>query len=432
MIICYILVGMFVVPGIVLGIYEAVRQVFGYSNAWLFGEIDNSSRLGRFPTILTQISILNIFITLIFFMTEWYYVSIGVVSLVSGVLVSLRECIADNTRRNIAIIVSDVIFWGTIGVILVFNHIFTGEIVEIAEMIQGSVAGGILGGATALSEILIMRAFNKHYPEKNCHIFPFWTNGWFFFLLALCIIEFSYVSCIITLILGVINGLFSLLTIWCIPVTVLYVRKPVSCLLSRSFIVLRYKTNLCQHCFRYTHPLKATYRVGQRYCEHCQQEVEHSDPSVKLIVVFGELSLKLPDKDILFVNPDFETKRQPVDVSEVYIEPCTCNRILLERFITYLHSYPPEHGISSINLFYQGDLHQLGANLENVLRNNFAQIRPIPRELQGNERRTGLPHSRLLQADYNVRPPHLRKLFLRPPNNRNGVECESIERNGEL
>ena len=265
--------GMFVVPGAGLGIYEAVRQVFGYSNPRLFGDIDNSRKLGLFPTIFIQIGLLN-FLHLGPFISHGQYAIIGIMFFVICLQVSLRE-LTNRTRRNIAIVASDIILWGVLG----------GQ----DELIMGSVAGAIAGGIIALFEIYVIQTLVKSAPERNYHIFPFWITGILPLLVVSLIIgtsysqtgEFEEAMIVMLAIYGIGGLILFLFTIVCVPLTVLFIRKVVSFLLSKSLISLKYKSCQCQHCLRYTHPLKSTYRVGHRFCEHCQREVECADKSGK-------------------------------------------------------------------------------------------------------------------------------------------------------
>ena len=77
------------------------------------------------------------------------------------------------------------------------------------------------------------------------------------------------------------------------------------------------------------------------------------------------------------INPDFASKDHAVEVSEVYIDPPTCDKYLFERFITYLANYPPKGGIKAVQIFHTGNLADLGENLKNTLQNNFEHVEQI-------------------------------------------------------
>ena len=139
----------------------------------------------------------------------------------------------------------------------------------------------------------------------------------------------------------------------------------------------RFRTTLCRHCFQYTSPLKSRYVNGQRYCEYCGQEVELTKDLGRLIFSFGICEERPAGKSIVALsNPDLETKERRVDVSAVYLHTKTCNKLLLERFLTYIVNYPPKHGVQSVQIFYQGSLDDLGDHLKNAFRNTFNQIQP--------------------------------------------------------
>jgi hypothetical protein len=74
---------------------------------------------------------------------------------------------------------------------------------------------------------------------------------------------------------------------------------------------------------------------------------------------------------------DLDQRPRPVDVSEVYIDIKTCDPHLIERFITYILHDPPEHGLQSVQIFYRGELDELGENLKNALRNNFEMLKRL-------------------------------------------------------
>lgn len=96
------------------------------------------------------------------------------------------------------------------------------------------------------------------------------------------------------------------------------------------------------------------------------------------VLTFGAVNITLPDSTYIFANPDFEHKETPIEISAVYIDTTTCDRLLLERFLTYIVNYPPKKGVKSVQIFYQGNLNDLGDNLKNALQNNFIRIEEIP------------------------------------------------------
>lgn len=93
---------------------------------------------------------------------------------------------------------------------------------------------------------------------------------------------------------------------------------------------------------------------------------------------FQAILRRLPDRVFLLINPDFD---QPevwsLEIEEVYIDPATCERYLLERFLTYILNYPPSKGLASVRILHHGELQQFGENLKNAFVNNFQIIEPL-------------------------------------------------------
>jgi hypothetical protein len=142
------------------------------------------------------------------------------------------------------------------------------------------------------------------------------------------------------------------------------------------FILLKFKPTLCPHCLRYSAPLKSRYRDGLRYCEYCQQVVEHTKELGEVIFTFG-YPLEAKGRRFILSNPDFEHKNHPIDVAKIYIETSTCDKRLLERFLTYIVNYPPTQGLQPVQVFYRGMLDELGENLKNALQNTFRHVEQI-------------------------------------------------------
>lgn len=151
---------------------------------------------------------------------------------------------------------------------------------------------------------------------------------------------------------------------------------------------------LCNHCWCYTDPFQSQYQNGKRFCEHCQQEVEHTKMKGKVIFMFGTFSvniddkeytittprfevLKLPNRVVVLSNPGFKAPQHRIDVSEIYIDTKTCHSQHLERGITYICHYLPDKSVNTIQLFYRGNLDDLGEHLKNTLHNTFQHIEEI-------------------------------------------------------
>ncbi len=185
------------------------------------------------------------------------------------------------------------------------------------------------------------------------------------------------------LVVGAITGGFiGMAWIWATILGYIFTRfiaKTVYAALAPFFILFKFRTILCNHCFRFTQSLKSRYENGIRYCEHCQQDVEKTHDPGKVVLTFGNVLIQQDGRVFLLSDPDFEQKVQPVDVSEVYIDTTTTDKRLLERFITYVINHPPRYGINSVRVLYQGEFDELGANLKNSLENNFMNIEMLER-----------------------------------------------------
>lgn len=148
-------------------------------------------------------------------------------------------------------------------------------------------------------------------------------------------------------------------------------------LIAPLFILPRFAPIICNQCYRVTFPLKCRYELGQRFCEHCQQAVEDTKMFGKVVFTFDDVPLSHEGRVFVLSNPDFEYKKHHVEVSEVYLDPQTTDKRLLERFITYIVNYPPRRGLKPVTIFYRGELKDLGVPLANALRNTFTHIAKI-------------------------------------------------------
>ncbi len=115
----------------------------------------------------------------------------------------------------------------------------------------------------------------------------------------------------------------------------------------------------------------AAYTTGA--AEDKESTIKVFRGSCTVIVAFGDIHPKADDTEFLLANPDFERQERTLEITKVFIETKTCGSLLLERFITYIVNHPPEDGLQSIQILYQGDLDDLGANLSNALRNTFEE-----------------------------------------------------------
>ncbi len=140
---------------------------------------------------------------------------------------------------------------------------------------------------------------------------------------------------------------------------------------------VRFSTIICGHCYRYIEPVQSQYEKGKRYCKQCQSELPFTDDPGKVIVTFGNVPRPAGQRLFILENPDFEHIDHRTDVSEVHFDPASVDSILLERFITYILNSPPKYGLQSVQIFYQGELDNLGKHLKNALQNNFECVERI-------------------------------------------------------
>lgn len=172
------------------------------------------------------------------------------------------------------------------------------------------------------------------------------------------------------------------------------ISKIVTHIFTSLLILWRFRTILCSHCFRYTHPLHSSYDAGIRSCEHCQHDVENTKIVGKIIFTFGNLSLNienkeyaltnlqvelltLPQRVFVLSNPDFQSLQPYIEVSEIYLDTKTCHIQKIEQCIAYVCHYLSEKRVKTLRIFYQGQLDDLGERLKNTLQNTFQHIEQI-------------------------------------------------------
>jgi general secretion pathway protein G len=356
----WILAGTLVLSGIMLGVYRSLWQICGYSNTYLFGDPELPSKLGILPTAVIQTG-LFVFLSLTLGLTSNLFKNQDIFSSISiatgfGLIFSLQltviRHIPENFRQFLLIGLSDTIIGAIAG------RIFEGgpDIIE----------GGILGAIIGLFEILfrIKKIFPGVSDKDRADIFPFWIAAWIGGSIGVSFAAFA----------SVIGALLAVMINYVLPSLAQFIGKFMSLPVSPMLILVRFKTILCNQCFRYTSPLRSRYRCGRRYCEHCQKQVEYTHDPGRLIVTFGDALPALKGRIFIFTNPDFELPDHPVEISEIYIDTRTCDKRLLEKCITSILHDPPKYGRRSVKVFYTGEFDNLGDNLRNALQNNFEHI----------------------------------------------------------
>lgn len=377
----WILGGTILLPGIMIGCYRSCRHILGYSNEILFGYSEHSQYLMEIHGILPL-----------------YLLTSGVFSVIGGLLAIARG--GDVTP------VYGIISGGVFGVVVI--HFVKGlhwlayhDYQMLANVIAigvGGITGGIAGGflgtiAGIIASICTIVAFFR--PFENDDITGMIPGiGWIaggvaggiagvFVVsdLASGFADKQYGEIMFSVSIGILVGVITGMLAGGLVAVMLFIEKMisniVSSILTPLLISSRFVTMICSHCLRYTDRFQSRYEHGKRYCEYCNNEVERTRDPGKVIVTFGDIPLQPEGRIFMFSNPDFEQKEQPIDVSEVYIDANTCNKLLIERFITYIVNSPPTYGLESVRIFYRGKLDDLGTNLRNVFQNTFSHIEKV-------------------------------------------------------
>ncbi len=390
------------VSGVIIGGFPALHNILGYSNPYVGGNSESNIDRGIVPLFILKTGIGSLVGGLIaseaLSINEQYLTIIAGI-FIGGGLAGLHAAtvwlLASTSRFNCGLVGSGIgMFLGGIaGVIAAFtgagildNDTF-GLILFFLSLVGGLILGVVLGsryGESSAGSLAVEISSAMLLCGIAGGLFGLFEDGMGAAigcaLFGLFLGKILGASILIVLLIANFLGLIT-----CGIFTPLLIRQ-------------RFATIICSSCFRYTQPFKSQYETGIRYCEHCHSKVEQTSEPGKVIFIFGQFSefqlqqLQSGSKRIfLFLNPTFGEKRAqglffhsstvdldqkecPIDVSEVYIAPKTCNPRLLERFITYIINYPPEHGIRNIKLFYSEELDDLGKYLKNALRNNFEGI----------------------------------------------------------
>lgn len=151
-----------------------------------------------------------------------------------------------------------------------------------------------------------------------------------------------------------------------------YILSP---LLKIALTKIRFREVICDNCYRYTAPLKSKYQGGERKCEHCAKNVEHTKEVGKVIFSFGDYGVDQDGRKFIFKNPNFVDIHAPRDVSEVYIDVDSTDPVCIERFVAQVRElFPPKKGLDSITIFHRGDLSDLGQPIVNLITNNFDHV----------------------------------------------------------
>ena len=116
------------------------------------------------------------------------------------------------------------------------------------------------------------------------------------------------------------------------------------------------------------------FEYDKRFCAYCHSELAGSKITMNVAVFFGK---SMPDNSSryhILTNPDVSSRKEQIDLSEIWIDADSADKLLIEKFITFLVNYPPELKLKRVTVKYRGDLSKLGDNCMNLLKNNFRKI----------------------------------------------------------
>lgn len=306
-------------------------------------------------------------------------IATGVEDALFKVSMTIQSQAPDDVHENMSTMINKIIvtaglsgaLGGVIGLLAV-NYGKTGNQWVLWGIVGGTILGGIYGwiqrkkvwqgGALLLSILFLGGLFGV--------MSTYWGNSMFRHEQSM-----SGTSVKGAVVIGILAGFFGRsIVLWAIRM----VDSVCSFGVARFLIRARFTTILCQHCLQYTVPQKSFYEQGIRYCEHCHSPVESTKEAGVVIVTFGYASPpKSGNRVFVLSDPTFEHQESPLDISEVYIDSEHADHRLLERFLTHIANYPPQHGLQSIQVFCKGGLNNLKSHVRNSLRNNFADIEDL-------------------------------------------------------
>jgi hypothetical protein len=397
--------GTVLLTGFLLGVCDSLKHIFGYSNNALCG--DSKGNSGIIPLSVLRIGVLSVIggVLWLYFFQDGSHIMYGITAggflglLYLGFVRKLNWFSAEGDTGNgimrkiggvqgiapvlggIAVVVLYILIGGTVGgfvggmIGLVGGFVISRPGTSVLNMIaSGLMAGGTIGGI--VGGIRGMKAGIEVGGRAVGEFVDWFTVGGIGGGIAGGVVNGMYGITPGAVIGASVGGIGSGIPLIVLPF-VWILASMVSLVLAPLLILSRFKRILCNNCLRYTRPLKSKYKDGKRYCERCRKEVEFTTDPGEVILNFGNLPLELEGRVFMLTNPDFEQKTKYIDVSEVYIDTKTCDKFLLEKFITYILNYPPEGGLQSVQIFYRGELDELGENLKNALRNTFKFVEKI-------------------------------------------------------
>lgn len=408
-----ILGGTILFIGLFLGACHSLKQVFGYSIVFLGGHSEEGGEI--LPLSLLRVGVFSITggALWLHFLHSGRHIFYGMI--IGGVFGLVYTGIVKKIKQLTKLPPEDEGFVRTIvgvrGIGPTLGGIFLTLVYLIAGAIIGGVAGTILGTLLAFLFPATMESSDVNFSLLNLKIILYGmmigaiigailgglrgitagvkVGGKAVASIVVGIVAVGIVGGILGGFSGGISGFIrsALIMIAAIGISsgIYIILLPIEWMLASAIssfitpplILLRFSTIICNNCLRYTRALKSKYKGGIRYCERCRKEVEFTNEPGEVLVSFGNIPLILEGRVFMLSDPDFERKTKFIEISEVYIDTGTCNRLLLEKFVTYIVNYPPEKGLDSVEIFYRGKLDDLGDNLKNSLQNNFEHIERI-------------------------------------------------------
>jgi len=403
-----ILGGTMLLIGILLGVYSSLKQVFGYSIDF---PGDNSREdVGILPLSILRIVVFSVTggVLWLHFFRDGKHILYGMIA--GGIFGLLLTELLRRVKRLAKEVSKDEGIVGKLGGVRGIGPTLGGVTLVLFYLIVGAIIGGIAGCAIGLL-LTLWLSFTPELYVSNLKIVVFGTitggtiggigSGLLGIKAGVQVGGRSVARAIIWIVaVGIVGGVATvgfgeiyntipgtLIGIGAIGITSgIYIillpiewmlASAISSIITPPLILLKFKTIICNNCLRYTRPLKSKYRDGIRYCERCRKEVEFTNDPGEVLVSFGKIPLIPEGRIFMLSDPDFGQKRKFVEISEVYIDTGTCDRLLLEKFVTYIVNYPPEYGLHSVQILYRGKLDDLGDNLKNSLRNNFKHVEKI-------------------------------------------------------
>ena len=356
------------ITGIMMGMYGSLKHVYGTAYDSLFGYSREDNMEIRMTGMLNRAILNGGFFSILGGVSSLLLISQQQVlesSVVWGILIGAAAGVIYSRKEKIRpsgtkALVTGLIVGITAGVLLALltAERISGPANIVAAVMTGMGAGAFAGMFSIVSKKMIMTTW---FPGNviggiaggiaGYATYSYFSQWSFFPITSSSSLGEGILTGVIGIItgamigtgIGLFLGVVAVIQTRLIHIIIRKVNGIITAILIPSLIVSRFKIIICNHCLRYTDPLKSRYDDGKPYCEHCQQEVEFTPETGLVRLIFGNASpAKAEGRVFEFVNPDFEQQDRPIDLSEVYIDTRTTDRRLLERFLTYIINHPTD------------------------------------------------------------------------------------------